>query len=313
MADEHHQTVLDNMKRLHLDPKWSDMTITCEGQEFKVHRNIIATQSDVIDAELSSNFRESTGVIQHDEYDLKTVERMIKYLYTRDYNVTTSLPSSDEDTSEPSIVPDYPVTESLIAHANVHAIASYYNIPRLKIKAVEKFEAILRNEVPAGEAKNLISLLEVVYKQPKSEDAGLRPAIVAECMHHLGYLISDEHLTEDFKDKDLLTDCCLEIIACLAFSLKAVADKLTAAQATSAAQVLDGDRTVDQLRNSLAQEQRKVSEAEGGLATVTKLLGGLNKCYRCKTEIDLTISRGGKHGRGKYFVRCSCGAKHNAP
>lgn len=308
MTDNQEQELMDNMERLQLNPKWSDMTIVCEEQEFKCHRNIMC-QSRVMKAELTGNFQESNGIIKHDEYGLETVERMIRFLYTGDYDDIPPQPSGAEHTPEVG----HPITQRLIAHANVHGIASYYDIPSLKVKAVEKAQIVLQDDIPKISEESLVTLLETIYMQPKSEDAGLRPAILDQVKDHLEYLVNDEHLINDFKNKIALGECCFDILALQFDDSKTAAALRVAKDVAFAREISSQDSTIAELRNRLAREQKRADAAEGGLTALTNLLAGMRQCYRCNTSIDVSIGRGGKHGHGRYFVRCSCGAKHNAP
>ena len=50
-------TVFPYLFSLFLSPKYSDMLITCKGNEFKAHRAIVCPQSSFFDAALSGGFK----------------------------------------------------------------------------------------------------------------------------------------------------------------------------------------------------------------------------------------------------------------
>jgi speckle-type POZ protein len=81
--------------------KFSDLTLRCDGHEFKVHKGILASKSPVFDAELSGPFKvcnlallfneadhaqeASEGIIEIKEFRPETVRQMVQFLYTGDY------------------------------------------------------------------------------------------------------------------------------------------------------------------------------------------------------------------------------------
>lgn len=80
------------MANMFLDPKYSDMTIRCRGEDFPVHKAVICGMSPVIDALCSANMRESKeNVMQHYEFDSATVERMLEFIYTLNYALSHKL------------------------------------------------------------------------------------------------------------------------------------------------------------------------------------------------------------------------------
>ncbi len=49
-------SVLASLSKLFLNEKFSDMSITCQGREFKAHRAVVCTQSAFFDRALSTSF-----------------------------------------------------------------------------------------------------------------------------------------------------------------------------------------------------------------------------------------------------------------
>ncbi|KAG0646595.1 hypothetical protein D0Z07_7566 [Hyphodiscus hymeniophilus] len=74
------------LPELYKSGRYSDMTVKCQGREWKVHRNIVCSQSKPLAAALDGNFEEaSTGVINLDDDELETVERALFFLYNSNY------------------------------------------------------------------------------------------------------------------------------------------------------------------------------------------------------------------------------------
>ncbi|RSM02741.1 hypothetical protein CDV31_010780 [Fusarium ambrosium] len=67
---------------------YSDMTIRCQGREFKTHRAIVCSQSSFFEKALSSNFKEGeSGIVDLPDDDPQTVESFLEFLYTGTFSV----------------------------------------------------------------------------------------------------------------------------------------------------------------------------------------------------------------------------------
>jgi hypothetical protein len=168
--------------------KWSDLTITCDSQNFKVHKVILCAASPVIAAACDIDMKEAkTGIIEHTEFDAETVKRMITYAYTKGYEVT-EVPGNENNTksldkvnaeidktepAESEILPDLAllrVTASvawlaaLRAHTRVYGLAEYYGISELKTLATEKFAALFKAHWDSQSRDDVVELLGVVQE-----------------------------------------------------------------------------------------------------------------------------------------------------
>ncbi|RJE20545.1 BTB POZ domain protein [Aspergillus sclerotialis] len=123
------------MKNLLTNGKYSDLTISCEGTDFKVHRAVICSQSTFFDAAVNSGFREAASSrIDLPEDDVDTITRVLTYCYLQHYPVgnepdTSSFPLPllyTEPTTGPSSVT---IAQS---HLRVYIAADKFNIPNLK-------------------------------------------------------------------------------------------------------------------------------------------------------------------------------------
>ncbi|KAA8564609.1 hypothetical protein EYC84_011521 [Monilinia fructicola] len=113
--------------------EYSDFIIKCHAKTFHVHRVVVCTQSKPIQAAANGNFRESiTGILNLEDDDPSTVARMINFLYTQDYDDTT--------TSEESHIENH---GPLLVNTMLYVIADKYDIPPLKMLATKKFETAL--------------------------------------------------------------------------------------------------------------------------------------------------------------------------
>ncbi|KAI6763352.1 hypothetical protein FGRA07_11363 [Fusarium graminearum] len=152
----------DFLFSLSVSGKYSDFTLVCNGgHEFKLHQVIVCPQSSVITAALSGGFQEATSkVLNVTEFDVDTVQYMISFLYTGEYQISSKGDKPDSDDGSPQeedsndaadqasqasshlSEPDETV-DDLFAHLRVNAIADYYNIQNLAQLANTKIRAIL--------------------------------------------------------------------------------------------------------------------------------------------------------------------------
>ncbi|KAK4910935.1 hypothetical protein LTR49_020461 [Elasticomyces elasticus] len=194
MAYVHQMQRLSDIATLMDNKKYSDLTISCHGHNFKVHKAIMCSASSVIAAACDNDMKEKeTGVIEHDEYDTDTVERMIAYVYTQTYDVEKALYLTEhtEDLHAGTTLPD--VNEMLVAHARVFAIGDYYDMPKLKDLAVENFLEVSR---VGWEVEGFIEVIKEVNKLTSTDHPELRNVL---------RLIAMEHITELTKKDDFMT------------------------------------------------------------------------------------------------------------
>jgi len=153
--------------------KYSDLTIVCQGRGFKVHKAILCPQSEVISKLCDIDMLErKTGVIEHEEFDADTVERMIDFAYEKEYKVVRrpgyepthavedsitgvgSLAIEDaptaggitlqQDTADAPMPDDEEPTElsftdKWVIHARVYGLADYYDMRELRAHAYRQF------------------------------------------------------------------------------------------------------------------------------------------------------------------------------
>ncbi|KAJ5381480.1 uncharacterized protein N7496_003908 [Penicillium cataractarum] len=119
-------------ERLLLSGEYSDLKIFCQDITFNVHQCIICPQSSFFRAAIEHPFKESsTRVIELPADHPGTVERMISYLYLKDYRQTGHIipmaAAEDEDLAQVGL-----------NHADVYITADKYDIQLLKSLAATK-------------------------------------------------------------------------------------------------------------------------------------------------------------------------------
>ncbi|KAJ8131618.1 hypothetical protein O1611_g2000 [Lasiodiplodia mahajangana] len=153
---------------------YSDLTLDCDGLEFKVHRAYLCAQSPVISAALKGDFMEAkTGMI-HMDFDIQTVRRFIEFIYTGDYHVSPNpavdvlssgaldksrtiegqlegmeiggVDAAGLDTGVGSLGSSEEIANGLVCHGHMNSLADYYDISALAALSRSKVEKTLTAE-----------------------------------------------------------------------------------------------------------------------------------------------------------------------
>ncbi|RFU76155.1 hypothetical protein TARUN_6097 [Trichoderma arundinaceum] len=140
-----------DLRQLMQSGQFSDLTFVCQGQEFKIHKLVVCSQSPVLAAAIKGQFKEAqTGVIQIDGFDVETVRRMVEFLYMGDYDIqhpeedkaVTAAPSgaNEEVNLDPEATSTAPLVpaQDTLHHVRVNAIADYYDVQGLALLATQK-------------------------------------------------------------------------------------------------------------------------------------------------------------------------------
>ena len=159
--------------------KYSDLTITTKDRSFQVHKAIVCTQSKVLAAMSDNGFRESsTAILPLEHDDPATVERMVTFFYTSNY-----------DSGNPDNTTKNEVGPILMANTLVYSIADKYDIKGLKTLAQAKFENLA---FAAWECKDFPAIVAEVFDTTPDSDLGLRDIVSQICAVHI-----DEFLAND--------------------------------------------------------------------------------------------------------------------
>lgn len=185
--------------------KYSDLTIICQGRQFKAHRAIICPQSDVISRLCDIDMAERrTGIIEHEEFDADTVERMIAFTYKKGYDVTrrpryepaeevedsitgihslaiedaptaggVTLPQDNADahaTTHDEEPTELSTTDKWVIHARVYGLADYYDMPELRDHACGCFMEVADYDLEDSDLEGFDEVAREVCKTTMRED-----------------------------------------------------------------------------------------------------------------------------------------------
>ncbi|KAI9695903.1 MAG: hypothetical protein M1836_006020 [Candelina mexicana] len=145
--------------------EYSDFTIICGSDTYKVHRAVICPRSTFFASACNGKFKESKdSELTLNDNDRFAVGAMLSYLYSFDY-----VPASE--------VEIHPV----LLHARVYIVADEFNIPALKMLAKEKFETLVEldwnNEAFSLAIKDIYTL--------SANDRGLRNVVLKVACEHV--------------------------------------------------------------------------------------------------------------------------------
>ncbi|KAL8771541.1 MAG: hypothetical protein Q9209_002983 [Squamulea sp. 1 TL-2023] len=202
------------------------MTVTCGGRVFPAHRNILCPASKFFTAAINGEFKEKDGNVKLGEVDPSTVTRMLKYLYTGNYDdmddpsiedtyssntasctqegiehgmspvVPDICTPSSETTSnttnalhEAAKAPVHVMISTLTNNIFVYAIADEVAIPLLKDLAKIKFEVRAADE---WAVKDIVTILPIVYATTPPSDRGLRQIMLDVCLRSMERLMCNK-------------------------------------------------------------------------------------------------------------------------
>ncbi|KAJ9133171.1 hypothetical protein NKR23_g10918 [Pleurostoma richardsiae] len=129
------------------------------------HKVIVCTQSRVLAAAVRGGFAEAeTNEIEVD-FDVDTVDRMLDFLYTKDYRVEST-------------------PEAILCHARMNAIADYYDISQLVALANSRIDHAFREDWSAEAFFSLVRELS-----HSTGDTALHKLVASAAADHIEELV----------------------------------------------------------------------------------------------------------------------------
>ncbi|KAE8355900.1 hypothetical protein BDV28DRAFT_145699 [Aspergillus coremiiformis] len=175
--------------------KYSDLTLICQGKQFRVHKAVICSQSPVLAAACDGNFQEAlSGTIDVTQFDTSTVDCMIQFLYAGEYDCSRAAERTcpadgtmDEDLAQ--AISGSTMAVMLLPHIHVAAIADYYNVSALKENVNERIAQIFGSH---WSSKGFAALVALILRS--TTDHGVRETICRAILDHLDELVKDEDI-----------------------------------------------------------------------------------------------------------------------
>ncbi|KAF7114985.1 hypothetical protein CNMCM5793_000755 [Aspergillus hiratsukae] len=184
-----------------LNPKYSDLTIFCDGEDFPAHRNIVCPQSKYFEAACDGRFKEGDGKIRLDGHNPTLVKKTLEFLYTGDYTyedpLNDSLSKAEIELfsqNEAESMANLRTGEAYF-HAQMYAQGDYFQIDALKSKAKQRFEDSFMMDPFDGDS--FTSAVIEVYTSTAENDRGLRDPLVQLTINKLYVLRASRNLILD--------------------------------------------------------------------------------------------------------------------
>ncbi|OQD64155.1 hypothetical protein PENPOL_c008G09793 [Penicillium polonicum] len=198
--------IQDVMQDLLLRGQFSDMEIICQGVTFKAHRAIVCTQSRYFNSAMCDGFKESTEKsIRIQEDTPETIQRVLSYLYLREYDdsgtiqcqtVPKPAPSiTDVDSSSPGDKTNDTESAKNIGLNNVRVFitADKFGIVSLQSLATQKFSKWAAENWKSPVFSEVIQ--EVMESVP-SYESSLQEVVVDIIYTHIVNLIENPGIIE---------------------------------------------------------------------------------------------------------------------
>ncbi|KAL7921810.1 hypothetical protein ACQKWADRAFT_294510 [Trichoderma austrokoningii] len=305
--------------------KYSDLTLACQGREFKIHRLVACSQSPVIATALNGDFKEAqSGVITIELFDEETVRRLVEYLYTGDYDqikkpknappdtTPSTSPSAtveSQNSSSPAArAPSTPakrVTKDTLHHVQVNAIADYYGIQGLGLLANHKIQrAYLTSWDPNSFVASVKEALNV------SGDESLHRLMAFQAARKLKELLKSGQLP------GLVGDFAASVLSCHAL----LVDESRQEQSQIALQQQQHEQQRAELDAQINNLQTRCQVAEAratrNIENVGKLVSLTNNQVSCRNvscakTFGSYLEATGNPTEPAYVLRCSwCRCRH---
>lgn len=313
----------------------ADFRIECRDREWKVHKAIVSHASSYFATACHGPMQESqTCVIALNEFDVDIVQRLISYIYTRDYvvddqdNVITEAAVDPENQNvEDSITSPANTNDTLLTHVEVFGVADYVQLDLLRKLAQEKFAIAAEKR---GQADGFIDVVNAVNKRSGMVDRTPRDALRDYASKHCVEMVKDAslmtELAELHESQDFAADMFRQMVKQRSID-KALHGEQMQAQTDEIVQQNDH---IISLRADNARLQRQIDEnaanADERIDHITDVMDTLiddleslpTDCpnARCGKElIRFKFERKGHarlgKGEGDWKIRCKCNAGLN--
>ncbi|KAK3069900.1 hypothetical protein LTR53_011410 [Teratosphaeriaceae sp. CCFEE 6253] len=258
MASVHQEARLADIAKLMVTEAYSDLTIVCAGQEFKVHKAIMCSASTVMAAECDNDMREKkSGIIT---YQVGSVDRI--EATPADCEAPGSDSSVPPETLDSEATAPCDVNRKLMAHARVFGIGAYYDIPRLRTIAAEKFD---RAAAAGWEISDLIDVVKEVHIRSCPSQPELRNVLRRHALARVEELTKDNGFMTQLAEMEEVQDFAADMLRSIVASHNEERSSTGRLVRSIRGELDAAHRQVDQLQDALVDQKRlrEASEERG--------------------------------------------------
>ncbi|KAI0424161.1 hypothetical protein F5Y09DRAFT_348008 [Xylaria sp. FL1042] len=282
---------------------YSDLTLVCKGEEFRVHKAIVCSQSPMIATAVAGHFKEARTATMEVDFDLEILKCMLDYMYKGKYDTTPARPtqptqpvqstqdaeSSEASPAKESKQKDCPTIDDILLHnARVNGIADYYGVADLANLSASTISQVLEKNWSADRFCNLIQKIAGL-----TADENIRQSLARAATLHVTDL-----LDEDVFSKGMIAnDMAPEVLKTVGSYLKQVLDRLAKTQAEVKA------------KNDV------IANREENLGELTLVLSSLRSCDKreCKKPFGCLIQKPSENRQqeNRWLIQCAyCKCRH---
>ncbi|KAM5354579.1 hypothetical protein ACJ41O_001226 [Fusarium nematophilum] len=203
-----------------------------------------------------------TKVLNVEAFDIATVRRMVEFMYTEEYEIGSVKETTDHETeasraevnvterNPPHQQPEWTeVTEALLCHVCMNAIADYYNVPKLTQLANSKIQCTLRDSWKAESFSHAVK--EVLSS---NGDAVLQEVMASTAVYHIGELVE----SQSFAGLEVMSDFGIRVLRSCALRIRVIESHGQHNRLVCEKETFRADRIIDNIDNCL-QTLRHVS------------------------------------------------------
>ncbi|KAI7304984.1 hypothetical protein KC367_g2874 [Hortaea werneckii] len=148
--------LVNGLKRAFESSKHADLTVVCQGRQWRVHKVLLCAQSEWFEKSCAECRRAQEGVITFPEDETDAIEAMLYWFYEFDYGIS-------QDVESP-----------LVLDVQVYAVAGKYLLPNLQRLAAAKFEQRAEKE---WQSADFAQAIRGVYDDLQESGAALKLTI----------------------------------------------------------------------------------------------------------------------------------------
>ncbi|KAK7576795.1 hypothetical protein V3481_015357 [Fusarium oxysporum f. sp. vasinfectum] len=181
-----------------------------------------------------------TKVLNVEAFDVATVRRMVNFMYTEEYEVGYVHEASGSATGHETERTE--VTEALLCHVRVNAIADYYNVSKLTQLANSKIQSILRDSWLAESFSHAVKEASV-----STGDVALHDIITSTAAYHIEELVE----FQSFADLEVMSEFSIKVLRSCARRICDIESQLQYIQSVCKKEAVRADRVIGNIDNCL--------------------------------------------------------------
>ncbi|KAI4659342.1 uncharacterized protein J4E78_005769 [Alternaria triticimaculans] len=187
-------------KNLLASGEFSDLTVTCGPDSYKVHKNVVCSRAEFFSRAVKFGGKETEqGSVDLPEDEPAIVKLMMQYIYEGEYD--PALPDSGLSSSiQPEVTASSTPTASqsrnplpipgsstqLMVHAKLYEIADKYDVVGLKELVIEKFKRACHS---FWNDPSFAAAAHHVFSTTPEHDKGLRDIVSKTIAEHMAELV----------------------------------------------------------------------------------------------------------------------------